>query len=86
MSVGWLPETYCRTVDVNLGKYVSLSQYVWCLSLHFVECRHNSETRNIMFLNDLAVRQPEFKHKIPSTITSKIAITLQLRSSHAGGI
>ena len=44
------------------------------------------ETGNIMLLKDLAVWQPEFKHKIPSTITSKIAITLQLRSSHAGGI
>ena len=53
---------------------------VWCLSLHFVE------TGNIMLLNDLAVWQPEVKRKIPSTITSKIAITLQLRSLHAGGI
>ena len=40
----------------------------------------------MMLLNDLAVWQPEFKDKINSTITSKIAITLQLRSSHVAGI
>ena len=60
MSVGWLPETYCRTVDVNLGKYGSLSQcMVSELTLRRVDLI--GRPGNIMLLNDLAVWQPEFK-------------------------